>query len=232
MPGPFATVATQIDNATFDTRAALVPAPFGPLTRVDAMPDVTPNSNIPVGVTSAAPYSLAFEISYDDIDYTNFPDQVMARLINEHGIDGMMYVFNIWYTVFAANVAAITNWPKVTDTEFASVVNSLRLLEQLFAMVPRYRKDSFNHEEVLATPDFTIADAVAVNTADVTGISIVGDYDWVAWTSDSTVTTWTPSDVSDALTTILFDSTGAKEVTLSVAGPGGIKSVTKSVTIS
>lgn len=231
MSGPFATEASQISNGTFDTRAALVPGPFGPLTRVGDMPDVTPNSNIPIEVTSASPYSLSFFISYDDMNYGTYPLQVIERLVNEHGIDGFMYYFESWKEILDANITAITNFPKVTDAEFASIMNFLRVLEQLFALVPRYRADNFNHEEVLDFPDFTAADATG-NAADISAISISGDYDWVAWTSPQAVTTWTPSNVSAALTQVVFGSAGAKSITLHVAGPGGIQRVTKSVTVT
>ena len=229
--GPFPTEATQVSNGTFDTRAALVPAPFGPLVRVDSMPDVTPNSNIPVAVTSASTYLLPFEVAYDDIDFANNPEQVLRLLMDIHGIDGYMFEFESWKLIFDANIAAITNYPDVSDTEFASIFNFLRLLEPLFAMVPRFRRDSVNHEEVVGIPSFTLTDDASTG-ADVTLIVISGDYDWVVWTSTTTVTTWTPSNVSDVLTNILFAGTGAKSITLHVGGPGGIRRHTETVTVT
>jgi PKD repeat protein len=73
-------MATTVANGAFDSLAAAVPAPFGPLTRVGSLatePRVLPNSGTRIAVTGQG--SVAFEISYDELNNPGVRDGVIAE---------------------------------------------------------------------------------------------------------------------------------------------------------
>src|SRR5258707_294206 len=71
---------TTVSNSTFDTGAAAVPGPYGPLTRVDsldALPRSVPNSETPIAVTGQG--GLALYISYNDMVRADVRDSLLLE---------------------------------------------------------------------------------------------------------------------------------------------------------
>ena len=217
-------VYATITNATFDVAAAAVPAPYGPLTRVDDLestPTYSPNSHIGVRVTSAA--GVAFEISYADLTASNV---VRDQYIKEaHGVQGKLQDLADW----AAQLNAVLNNtafdPLAAPDHFWQwILKAFQAMPEICALAPFEAFDEVQDrttEMVASIATATVALVVTI-TNNSTGLYHFALIDW----DDGT---W---DLIGMDTTSIAHtySAGSYDPVLWIIGPQGIDSDTDNVT--
>jgi len=208
-----------VNNGTFDTAAALVPAPFGPLARSGDVPNVSPNSNVPTLVTA---FSATVEkyITYD----TMTDADLLAKWIQDNfGIDYLVYQLGLASRVIDEHIKDISP-PLTTAAEERAILQSLSILPTLFGGLPwkaltEYDKSLEMHLAFTATPSSADADIVDTST---------GQIFWKLWDfGDGSV-----SVVDDDSFSHTYSVDGTYVIRLIAIGAGGIKELRKSVTIN
>lgn len=125
-------MATTVTNAAFDSLASAVPAPFGPLTRVgdlEADPRVIPNSGYRIAVTGQG--SLAFEISYDELNNAGIRDDVIAEAYGWRNKLLKLKTFSEAIYRAANELNLFTS----TEADFAEVMRMFQYYEEIQGMM-------------------------------------------------------------------------------------------------
>lgn len=212
-------MATLITNTNLNSAAALVPGPYGPLTRVGDAPDFNLNSDMPVEFTSALGLTVFY--SYDDLG----ADWLTRDLEDKHAGRGYnsvaKKVVDALRTI-VANVDASFGSIPYSDAEAQDIIQALQILRPIWATLPNYSHDPA--DEVVA--DFTVVDAGVGLVADVTNAS-TGSILYYLWQ-------WGDGEVSVGSNPAnhTYSGAGTKTVTLTVIGRGGISTVSKTVAIA
>lgn len=213
---------STVTNAQFDTALNAAPAPFAPVTRVDNVPSVSPNSHIPIRVTSS--YNHTFYLSYNDLQDA----ERLRRLLYE--AHASLNIMHLELADFARAVLAISDKHVTTampDAEYARLINTLRYTQRLAALVPIKAWDEVNVDKGIR---FTHAVTGTGLTRTVTITAPVNvDYVAVYWgddTSDYAVV----SGPSTALTHT-YAASGSRTLRIIAAGPGGVLSKTQTITV-
>lgn len=119
---------TQRSNANFDTLAAAVPAPYGPLTRVTDINtafDYDDNSDAKVEATSAL--NVTVFISYNQLNDAATRDAILFRA---HAVKGINAIIDpIQHTIKALNAyLSSLSGPGFSDAEALKVFNVVRTM--------------------------------------------------------------------------------------------------------
>lgn len=121
-------MAATVDNATVDTAAGLIAAPYGPLTRVtDAEALPTPNSEMELDFTLVAPYTAYHvSLSYEQLQSAAITLRKCREAVGESAI-----VEDLVFDVDALNdtLAALTG--PHTYAERRAAIEALRAIPQI-----------------------------------------------------------------------------------------------------
>lgn len=220
---------STITNGNFDSLCAAVPAPYGPLTRVDSVVATSPNSDLPITVTSAL--SVSFEISYDDLNDRQISHQVIRQA--HQGIGQNEAVVQLaWAMDVLAAYADGYSAPPLTATETQTIYNILkqqRSLAGLNVWKGDEEVDGFEDTHVIAS--FTSVDGTD-GTVTLTNTS-TGDVDYALWDFNSGESTALLSDeTAGAVTFDPIDGAGTYSVSLTVVGPYSVDRYTADVTVT
>lgn len=215
-------MATTVTNSDIDTLASAVPAPYGPLTRVDDVPDTGPNSHMRIKFTSNVNTTEVY-MSHDELDDDDTRDRILEIAHSGRGNNHAAYELALLAEVLNAYAASYSG-PPFTDAEAQALVDMVRCSRMVVSQPPNISDDPADHVEA----DFTIVDAGS-QVGTVTNTS-TGDFDYQLWywnygVDDTDVTV-------GAVTSHDFTSADDYDVRLVVIGPGGIDTVTKTVTIA
>lgn len=209
---------TTVDNGTFDTAAAAVPAPFGPFARVGNVPAVAPNSNIPHTVTAFSG-TVSLRVSYDVM---NTPALLAEFIKNSFGLDYLVYQLGLASRVIDEHIKNMAP-PLTTAAEERSILQALSIFPTLFGSLPwkaltEYDKSLEMELAFTATPDAADVDIVDTST---------GQIFWKLWDfGDGAVS------VANAPLSHTYAVDGTYVVKLIAIGAGGIDELRKSVTIN
>lgn len=211
-------------NGNFDTIAAAVPVPYGPLTRVGSMPDLNYNSNQPIEVTSVLTKTLY--ISYDDMVDVSVRDKILAEAHSTGGVVHAGYLLHQLVNVLKVYLDTADNAGWYTDAEFAGAIKILRYFHPIFALLPIDAYLEYDGTPVVAS--FTSDDTALV--VDFTNTS-TGEADYYLWNFGDNATSMTPGFAPSPVQHT-YSGAGTYTVTLTAVGPGGIKSVSAAVTVA
>lgn len=233
-----------ITNATYDTAAAAVPAPYGPLTRVTdleptpsaVLPLVAPNTDWQVENTAASGVTVW-------ITYNQLIDPVTALdIIKEaHGVNSAIQ--EIEDLIVAMNdVFAVAEWDSLTaaPADYTKLVRAFQSIPRLFLSIP-----TFAYEEVDARSDDFLADfsIVQSGTGDrtivITNVS-TGLYHYILWSFGGDVEDLDGnvlplvSGEDPAPPQFVYTGTGADtlELRLTLIGPQGISTALEEVDVT
>lgn len=213
---------STITNAQFDTALANVPAPFAPVTRVDNVSSTSPNSHMPVRVTSS--YNQTFYLSYSDLQDA---DRLLRLLYEAHA---SLNIMHLELADLARAVVAISDQyatSAMPKSEYARLINTLRYTHRLAALVPIKAWDEVNVDKGIR---FTHAITGTGLTRTVTITAPVNvDYVVVYW-GDNTSSYKAVSGPSTALTRT-YAASGSRTLRIIAAGPGGVLSKTQTITV-
>ncbi len=216
------TYRATISNATFDAAAALVPLPFGPLTRVtnlETEPFVFPNSHIRVSVTGAG--SVAFQISYDEMTNAGSLQDVLREAYPTQSLVLDLQTFaSLLYNAAITNITLLT----ATPAQYKAAMDLFMYFRPASMLMPVFSyEEEARRNKALANFTGTPAGAnlTVVNTS--VGYEIT-DYEW-DW-GDSTKS----YVAAPAPHTYAVD--GTYVVTLKIGGRGGFSQIRKSFTIN
>lgn len=209
---------TTVNNGTFDTAAAAVPAPFGPFTRVGNVPNTSPNSNVPQKVTAFSG-SVTLYVPYDTLNNAT----LLAKFIKDNfGIDYLIYQLGLVTRVIDEHLKDIAP-PLTTAAEERSVLQALSIIPTLFGTLPwkaltEYDKSLEASISFTATPSGANANIVA---------TVSGQVYWRLWDfGDGQVSIVDTNSFSHT-----YSVDGTYVIKLIVIGAGGIKEFRRSVTI-
>lgn len=217
-------MATTITNGNYDTAAAAVPAPYGPLTRDEDVPDMSPNSDRKVQTTSALGVVAFF--TYDQVNDLDTIERLLEFVHSGKDVNHPAWdIFRIVQLLYF-NMLSYAG-PPYSAVELQTSVDILRTIHRMIGQPPNKNLGGGSESEVQA--NFTVVDADGAGAglaADVTNLS-TGDISMYLWD-------WGDGDVSLGVSPAnhTYGSAGAKTVTLTVAGPGGVDSIVKSVTMA
>lgn len=199
-----------VSNATFESAAALVPPPFGPLTRVGSLestPRALPNSVTPIAVTGQG--SVPFLISYNDMQNEGVRNRIIAEA---YGVNYLFVQMFQHIKVLYFQMAAESNLLTASKTQLAPWMRMLKTLPAFMANSP-YRAfievDKNKKVRARFTVSGTGANRTVVNTT--TGEALYYLWEW-----------------GDGTTSILKDpptktyaADGTYIIKLYAIGPGG-----------
>lgn len=123
-----------VSNATFDSAAALVPPPFGPLTRVGSLestPRALPNSHTQIAVTGQG--SVAFQISYAEMQNEGVRNRIIAEA---YGINFLFVQMFQHIKVLYHQMNAESNLLTASKTNLAPWMRMLKTLPAFMANSP------------------------------------------------------------------------------------------------
>lgn len=219
---PFSTVT----NGNVDTAAALVPYPYGPLTRVGNVAAVGPNSQLPIDFTLAAPYNATHVyLSYDQI---NDLDTITDTIRDLVGLQAPMLDLQL-VTRVADRYMVQESIPPASSPEYMRIINLFRHISVLVAQVPDIAPIEYQHTGLIEA-DFTVVDAGVGFVANVTP-TITGDVELVLWEwgdDDFDVEDTAPYDPANHT----YGAGGTYDVTMTVVGRGGVVVKRKPVTVA
>lgn len=213
---------TLKSNANFDTAAALVAPPYGPLTRVGDMPDLDYNSNRQIEVTSALGATLF--ISYDEMTNALVADKILREAHSTNNFVDAGYRFHQLLNVMFYHAAPMDDAAWYTPTEFKKLVRMIRFFEPIFALLPITSFREWDGSSVEVNPSFTEDETLLVteftNTTE-------GDAEFYLWdfgdpTTGASNFSILPGFDPDPVTHT-FSGAGTYTVKLTAVGPGGIK---------
>jgi hypothetical protein len=220
---------STVTNANVDTAAALVPYPFGPLTRVGSVVAAGPNSQLPIDFTLAAPFATTHVyLSYDQIsDLDTVTDSIKDQIGLQAVIHDLMLVTRVVDRYMTQETI-----PPATSPEYMRIINAFRHINTLFAQVPNIAPIEYQHTGLIEA-DFTVVDADGGGAGLAAAVTptITGDVSMVLWEwgdGTSTIEIAAPFDPANHT----YGSAGAKTVTMTAIGRGGVVTVRKSVTMA
>lgn len=209
---------SQIADSDFTTLIAAIPAPYGPLVRVGSVPDMDPNLDFPIKFTSALGKSV--NLSYRQILDGDYPPIVeMAHAGSGMNAKAMTEIKLLAQTVL--NLITSFGAAPYSDAEYGQVVD-------LFASLPLIIAISPNHldmpvDQVVA--GFVVTD-VAAHTVHIVNAT-KGKYDQIMWDYGDGTVVWGATPANK-----VYASAGLKTIVQTVIGAGGIKTLSKSITIA
>jgi hypothetical protein len=211
-----------ITNSNFDTQCAAVPAPYGPLTRVDAVAAIGPNSAQPVKVTSAL--STTFFISYDELVDVATRNLILAQV---HSADNKLdpaYRLHLLAQAAVAHFAPMDDAGWYSPAEYKKIMRLFGFAKPLVALLPITSALDYDAQPVQA--DFTAS--VAVKTVTFTNTSTNGA-EFFLWEFGNGNTSILPGFAPTPVTHV-YATAATFSVRLIAVGPGGVSVQTKSVT--
>jgi hypothetical protein len=213
---------TTITNGNFDGILANVKAPYGPITRSEAVPAHAPNSDMQVAVASAL--SVAFTISFDQLNDVQTANEIAKRVHSVRGINHPGFELEIVTRLMAEYMESYAG-PPFTDVEWQTMIDGLRIMKPMVANVPNrdYPPDEQVHAGFTVVDDDAGAaglDATATDTS--TGNISMYLWDW----GDGEYS------VGAANNTHTYVLAGTYTVTLYVIGPGGVDWAVASLTMT
>lgn len=206
-------------NGQMDTLCASIPAPYGPLTRVGAMPAVSYNSAMPVQVTSAQ--SVTMYISYDDLNDPEIRLKIFEAFHSQGGKVNSAYLFHLLVRAMYHHFDAMDAAAWYSEAEWKKQIEMIRYFKPLFAMIPIEGFLEYDATPVVANFTSSVANLTVTFTNTSTGSPTY--YLWEFGDGEISIS-------SSTTVSRTYASAGAKSVTLIAIGPGGINAVTKSVT--
>lgn len=213
---------TQYTNSDLNTLAAAVPAPYGPLTRVGDIPDQDPNGDVAVEFTSSVS-STPVWLSRNQLASASRYLRVLEDAHSGAGINaGPALEMKRMVEVAYRRIVSFGSLP-FTNEEIKEIYNILRTVPGLIATQGNI-SDEPRDEIVLA---FTVTDAGDQHAAVVN--TTTGKYDLIMWDwGDGTYSFTTSGSPANHD----YVSAGSETVTAIAVGPGGVKELSKAVTIA
>lgn len=227
-------VLTLVTNASFDTPAGLVPAPYGPLTRVtniDTTVDYDFNSDVAIECTSAL--SATVYISFDEMADVAIRDEILAKAHGGRNLNHVAYMAALATEVIHEHIKSYSG-PPFLDTEWQTIIGGFRYMQFLAAQVPISSYDEVESGNRVNISTLTFVDSVTANEADLTmvvdGSWTMGMIEWEA----GVVTVITPADAVALAAGLAHDygGTGAQTARIIVIGPGGFQTQSVDVTVA
>lgn len=215
---------SAINNATFEAACALVPAPYGPLTRVDAVAAISPNTHIPIGVTSAL--SVAFIISYDQMSDPLVRDKILADVHSGTGRNHDLWQAKLWADAIQANLRAYDP-PLASNAEAQKIYHAMRMLPSFTMQLP---EDDFQElpEHTPMRPAFTETHLLLVSTVVNTTPSPTKAWLWFWDWGDNT---FTANSVVQSPPAHTYAAAGTYTIRLVAIGRGGIGEFRKTISV-
>lgn len=209
-----------ITNSDYDTRAAAVPAPYGPLTRVGDVPDRDPNSNVKIEATTAIGDTPVL-LSYDDLGEPEVVDRVMEESHSGRGMN-VPQVQSIKSTAEQIfRLAESYGNPPYTDLELRRLIELVRTNPH-FTYQPDKRSE-YAKDRVVAA--FTVTDeGSSVASVEDQSTGKIDEWMW-DWGDGAISFGKEPGDHD-------YATTGAKTIRLTVSGSGGSDSTTRTITLA
>lgn len=211
----------EINNGQIETAAAAVPAPYGPVTRVGDAPNADPNQNMKIEFESAL--GVTFYASYEELTDSTTINNILERAHSRRGFNHPAWELAQTIQILAAYIDSLDG-PPYSDDEYQMIIDVLRTQRPIMAQPPNLNFSS--DASIVPVANFTVVDADGAGAglaADVTNTSTGTIYLYLwDWGDGDTSTGASPANHT-------YATDGEKSITLTVVGPGGTSSVTKTV---
>lgn len=200
-----------ISNATFDAAAALVPPPYGPLTRVGSLettPRALPNSHTPIAVTGQG--SVAFNISYAEMQNEGVRQRIIEEAygINSLFVKAFQHIDVLYHYMLSMSPSLLTA-PK---TDLDDIMRALKTLPAFMANSP-YVAFIETDKAKKVRARFTVGGAGATRSVTNTSTGSISLYLW-DWGDGEYSMGAAPADH-------VYDVDGTYVIKLTAIGPGG-----------
>ena len=220
-----------VSNAQFDTACAAVPPPFGPLTRVGNVPSVAPNSHIATTVTSAAPFSRTFTISYNDLTDARTRDRILREA---HAPDYADHLVIGSLLRAATAVHLSTGMAPMSKANYSRLINTLLYTSRVFGAHPieAWKEVDTNQTVRLGTITPAVSGNNVTLTVNYSGAAeyLVVAYNRHANTNDAGVV-FNLTSSPQTLPAFNYGAAGTYKPVVVLVGPGGVDFRVLSVTV-